>query len=244
MKVLFLTSPFCGGENIALSIAKELDYKVIIDPIKPRPTEMMYPVDIYSEYPPLKYGYWDRKPWPTEIEFIGTSWHSPFNMQDIPDNTISKHIVGWEEKFPAANEEEWLDNYRAKFDKTICIGTDHIEFVAKWYMAVKNSEPECEGIYFWEYWRDREEWPYKEEYWNNADFVKVRDAVNKLKAYAETNSLLYIKKEDIYQNSDLDKFNDIVTSMDIGLNLHDKTVDHKSIFHAETVCQGELGFKY
>ena len=28
MKILILTAPFCGGENFALSIANELDYKV------------------------------------------------------------------------------------------------------------------------------------------------------------------------------------------------------------------------
>ena len=82
MKILILTAPFCGGENFALSIANELDYKVIIDPIKPRPKEMMFPRNVHSEYPPLKadiypYAFSDRKPWPTEVMNVAGIWHSP-----------------------------------------------------------------------------------------------------------------------------------------------------------------------
>ena len=235
MKILILSAPFCGAETIAYGIANELNYKCIIDPVEPKPTK-------YWDRPGDINGIW--RDWPTEPEQLQGVWFSQFNPSTIPTDTVGKHNVKWHSTLPGnVTEEAYCDAQRVLYDKTICIGTEQIDFVSKKYMAYKNFEPEGENNFYWEHFRRRHECPYDDSMWNDSDRIVIRDSVNWLKQYASDNSLPYILGEDIYEYKSLDAFNEIIRSMGVGLTEHNKTQNHLSEFHNLT-RYGDLGPKY
>ena len=235
MKILILSTPWCGAENIAAGIAWELNYKLIIDPCEPRPTQ--YWRIIEQEW----------RDWPTSPVQHDGMWLSPFNPTTIPTNTVGKHNVKWHDKLPGnVTEEAYCDAQRALYDRTICIGTDssNIDFIAKKYMAYKNYEPEGANNYYWEYHRKRIAPPYEDSMWNEDDRVKIRDGINWLKQYAQDNSLIYINWEDLYMPANLDSWNSLIRTMGCGIKEHDGTSTNRFEFHEVVTTAGDNGYKY
>tara|TARA_B110000459_G_C16622195_1_gene502442 strand:- start:105 stop:827 length:723 start_codon:yes stop_codon:yes gene_type:complete len=231
MRILILSSPFCGAELIAKAIGHELDHDLIIDPVTPRPTKYYVPND--NGIGSGDNGEWVD--WPTEIKQVNGVDMSPFNPKIIPNDTVGKHNVLWHNKLPGnVSEKTYCDAQRILYDRTICIGTEEIEFVAKRYMAYKNFEPEASDNYYWENFRLRHDPPYDDTMWNGPDKMKIKNSVDWLKQYAQDNSLLYILGEDIFNMANMDAFNSIIRSMGIGLKEHNKTPNHESEFFNRT----------
>ncbi len=246
MKILILSSPFCGAEHIAEAIADELKYGIILDPLTPRPTKLYLPPseNTMKDLDPNYTDNWvDHPSEPTKFNGIKMS---PFNPTTIPDDTVGKHNVGWHDKFPNnMNEWDYCDAQRTLYDKTICIGTGDIDFAARRYTAYLNADSSPSGDnYLWEHWRLRHPHPYDHDtMWVESNKVKIRDSVNWLFDYADTNSILYVKAEDIYVPDNIDAWNSIIRSMAIGLNEHNGTSNYTSEFFNRT-RMGDGGPKY
>ena len=233
MKILILATPFCGAEIIAHAIADELDYGVIIDPVDPRPTKHYGKIG------------GELEDWPIEPKQVNGIWLSKFNPQTIPTNTVTKHNCWFHDKLPGnKTEEEYIEELISKHDRVFCIGTGQDDFITKKWIAYLNFEPEAKtSNYWWEYWRRRQEPPYEDSMWDATNKTPIVNSISWLRQYAQDNSILYVKGEDVFEYKSLDSFNSIIRSIGVGLTEHNKTQNHLSTFHNLT-RYGDLGPKY
>ncbi len=241
MKILILSTPFCGAEIIAHAIADELNHKIIIDPVDPRPVKYYIPDD--NGIGSGDNGYWVN--WPTEPKQVNGIWNSKFNPQTIPADTITKHNCWFHDKLPGnKTEEEYIEELISKHDRVFCIGTGQDDFITKKWIAYLNFEPEAKADnYYWEYWRRRQVPPYEDSMWDTTNKTPIVNSISWLRQYAQDNSILYVKGEDIFEYKSLDSFNSIIRSIGVGLTEHNKTQNHLSTFHNLTRF-GDLGPKY
>ena len=234
MKILILATPFCGAEIIAHAIAEELNHKIIIDPVDPRPVKYYNPANTN-----------ELIDWPVEPKQVDGIWNSKFNPQTIPVDTVTKHNCFFHDKLPNnQTEQNYCDWLISKHDRTFCIGTSQDDFITKKWIAYLNFEPEAKtSNYYWEYWRRRQEHPYDDSMWDNTNKQPITNSISWLRQYAQDNSILYVNGEDIFEYKSLDAFNSIIRSIGVGLTEHNKTQNHLSTFHNLTRF-GDLGPKY
>jgi len=179
MKVLMLTYPYNGGQEIGGSLASDCGYQFIYDPFEPRPTTYTNPLDGGQIVDPKLYNYGDN----------------------VQNNTLTVVNVGWHERNPQnLSHTDFLNGLRVKFNRIFCLMTNNIEFNWKLYCSSKHKDLEQgeNSNYWWTKWNLQSCYEYDESHFNQTHKNRILNAHQVLSDYKDQYNLSVILREDIF----------------------------------------------
>jgi hypothetical protein len=183
MRILILSLPFHGIEEIGKAIARDTDKTFISDPMN---------LDYYGQG--IRHYYHNGD----EIVYQEGGIERPYIFDnDVPNNTIITHYVGMNKLPNLYTEVEFLDAWAPKFDTIVGIKSTNLERAGKRWMAA-DSQENMGNIQYKMYHRQHcNEYQYEDGMYDQAIVDKLTSASNTLDSYLSLKGYSQINVQDI-----------------------------------------------
>ena len=166
-KILILSIPYNGATQFAEGIAIDLGYKFFDNPLN-HTTPRTWVNDVGFEYT-VPRGHTHHNG-----EYLAEGYDYP---DDVPNNTIITHFVNWWNLPSSLSEDSFLTDFRSKFDHTILIRGNNIEYNWKNHLASINQTSPIVNNWMYEKWLHQDQnYEYQDSYYDETIKTKYETA--------------------------------------------------------------------
>ena len=183
MRILILSLPFHGIEEIGKAIARDTDKAFISDPMN---------LDYYGQG--IRHYYHNGD----EIVYQEGGIERPYIFNnDVPNDTIITHYVGMNKLPNLYTEAEFLDAWSVQFDTIVGIKSTNLELAWKRWLA-SDSQENMGNLQYKMYHRQHcNNYQYEDAMYDQAVVDKLEAASNTLDNYLSVKGLSQINVQDI-----------------------------------------------